>query len=56
MKLAYILFEEATLLDFIGINDPLSRLRSMNVDAAGWVLKQYRKREIKFYPENHFNA
>jgi transcriptional regulator GlxA family with amidase domain len=37
MKLAYILFEKVTLLDFIGIYDPLSRLRSMNyIPALSW--------------------
>jgi cyclohexyl-isocyanide hydratase len=30
MKLAYIIFDGITLLDFIGIYDPLSRLKSMN--------------------------
>src|SRR5881227_1382619 len=29
MKLAYIIFDKITLLDFIGIYDPLNRLRSM---------------------------
>jgi transcriptional regulator GlxA family with amidase domain len=29
MKLAYIIFDKITLLDFIGIYDPLSRLKSM---------------------------
>ncbi|MCE9499156.1 MAG: DJ-1/PfpI family protein [Leptospira sp.] len=29
MKLAYILFNDITLLDFIGIYDPVSRLKSM---------------------------
>ncbi|HSD09251.1 DJ-1/PfpI family protein [Flavobacterium sp.] len=29
MKIAYILFDQITLLDFIGIYDPLSRLKSM---------------------------
>ncbi len=29
MKLAYILFDNITLLDFIGIYDPISRLQSM---------------------------
>ncbi len=30
MKLAYIVFEGITWLDFIGIYDPLSRLKSLN--------------------------
>lgn len=30
MKIAYILFDRITLLDFIGIYDPISRLKSMN--------------------------
>ena len=30
MKIAYIVFNEITLLDFIGIYDPISRLRNMN--------------------------
>ncbi len=30
MKLAYIIFEGITSLDFIGIYDPLSRLKSLN--------------------------
>src|SRR4051794_4052003 len=30
MKLAYIIFDNITVLDFIGIYDPLSRLKSMN--------------------------
>jgi transcriptional regulator GlxA family with amidase domain len=30
MKLAYIIFEGITWLDFIGIYDPLSRLKSLN--------------------------
>ena len=29
MKIAYILFDRITLLDFIGIYDPISRLKSM---------------------------
>lgn len=29
MKIAYILFNDCTLLDFIGIYDPVSRLRSL---------------------------
>jgi transcriptional regulator GlxA family with amidase domain len=29
MKIAYIIFDEITLLDFIGIYDPISRLKSM---------------------------
>lgn len=29
MKIAYILFDGVTLLDFIGIYDPISRLKSM---------------------------
>ena len=28
MKIAYILFDEITLLDFIGIYDPISRMKS----------------------------
>jgi len=28
MKIAYILFDGITLLDFIGIYDPISRLKS----------------------------
>jgi transcriptional regulator GlxA family with amidase domain len=30
MKIAYIVFNDITLLDFIGIYDPISRLKSMN--------------------------
>jgi transcriptional regulator GlxA family with amidase domain len=30
MRIAYILFDGITLLDFIGIYDPISRLKSMN--------------------------
>ncbi|MFI5156960.1 MAG: hypothetical protein ACHQEM_12280, partial [Chitinophagales bacterium] len=30
MKLAYILFNGATWLDFIGVYDPISRLKLMN--------------------------
>lgn len=30
MKIAYIIFNEITLLDFIGIYDPISRLKSLN--------------------------
>lgn len=30
MKIAYIIFNNITFLDFIGIYDPLSRLKSMN--------------------------
>jgi transcriptional regulator GlxA family with amidase domain len=30
MRIAYIIFDGITLLDFIGIYDPLSRLKSMN--------------------------
>ncbi len=29
MRIAYILFDDITLLDFIGIYDPISRLKSM---------------------------
>jgi transcriptional regulator GlxA family with amidase domain len=31
MKIAYVLFDDITLLDFIGIYDPLSRLRSNSI-------------------------
>src|SRR5665213_169925 len=30
MKIAYIIFDKITWLDFIGIYDPISRLKSMN--------------------------
>jgi len=30
MRIAYIVFDDITLLDFIGIYDPISRLKSMN--------------------------
>lgn len=30
MKIAYIIFDNITWLDFIGIYDPISRLKSMN--------------------------
>ena len=30
MKIAYILFDKITWLDFIGIYDPISRLKAMN--------------------------
>lgn len=30
MKIAYILYEGITLLDFVGIYDPISRLKAMN--------------------------
>jgi transcriptional regulator GlxA family with amidase domain len=30
MKIAYILFNDITILDFVGIYDPISRLKSMN--------------------------
>ncbi len=30
MKIAYIIFDKITLLDFIGIYDPISRVKSMN--------------------------
>src|SRR6187200_228438 len=30
MKLAYVVFDKITWLDFIGIYDPLSRLKSLN--------------------------
>ena len=37
MKLAYIIFNGITLLDFIGIYDPLSRLKSMKyLPALDW--------------------
>ncbi len=30
MKITYIFFDKITLLDFIGIYDPISRVKSMN--------------------------
>jgi transcriptional regulator GlxA family with amidase domain len=37
MKIAYIVFNEITLLDFIGIYDPISRLKTLNyLPALTW--------------------
>ena len=36
MKIAYILFDGITMLDFIGIYDPVSRLQSMNFMEIHW--------------------
>jgi cyclohexyl-isocyanide hydratase len=37
MRIAYILYDDLTLLDFIGFYDPISRLRSLNIlPDLGW--------------------
>jgi transcriptional regulator GlxA family with amidase domain len=42
MTLAYIIFDGITWLDFIGIYDPLSRLKSMNyIPALSWDVCSY---------------
>src|SRR4030095_8237690 len=42
MKLAYIIFDGITWLDFIGIYDPLSRLKSMDyIPALSWDVCSY---------------
>jgi len=42
MRLAYIIFDGITWLDFIGIYDPLSRLKSMNyIPTLSWDICSY---------------
>jgi cyclohexyl-isocyanide hydratase len=42
MKLAYIIFEGITWLDFIGIYDPVSRLKSLNyLPGLSWDICSY---------------
>lgn len=44
MKLAYIIFEGITWLDFIGIYDPISRLKSLNyLPDITWDICSYSK-------------
>ena len=42
MKIAYILYEGLTILDFIGVYDPVSRLRTMGfIPDLAWDLCAY---------------
>ena len=62
MKIAFIIFDNMTALDFIGIYDPLTRLKSMGLypdvewDICSFTNKVSDDKGLKFFPDKVRNS
>jgi len=41
MKIAFIIFNDLTTLDFIGVYDPLTRIRTMKILRFFWIWRLF---------------